>query len=234
MSLIIGVYVSTGIVISGDSRTTGIIQQQVPNPQVAGQNITVQTNINLSDSTEKVFKLFDYFGLATFGDAHINNLPIAYYVEQFEAVNNLVPPATTLDLVTLLLKYFRQLNPNLRTGLIVGGFDKNTPNIYVVDIFGNTSTRQNIIADTQTIQYGIIRGGDTDIANRLLDNQQLLPAFDVMSLQDAVDFSRHLIRTTIDHMRFEPKFPTVGGEIDTLVITKKSVDFLQHKSIKCV
>ena len=57
MSLTIGFYVPTGIVISGDSRTAGIIQQQVPNPQVDGQNITVQTNIKLSDSTEKAFKI---------------------------------------------------------------------------------------------------------------------------------------------------------------------------------
>ena len=81
MSLIIGIYVPTGIVISGDSRTTGTIREQELNPQVVGQNITVQTNIKLSDSTEKVFKLFDRFGVATFGDAQINNLPIAHYVE---------------------------------------------------------------------------------------------------------------------------------------------------------
>ena len=155
------------------------------NPQLVGQNITVQTNIKLSDSTEKVFKLFDRFGVATFGDAQINNLPIAHYVEQFEAVNNLIPPATTVDLVILLLEYLRELNPNLRTGLIVAGNDNNTPHVYGVDIFGNTWTRHNIIADTQTILYGIVRGGDTDIVNRLLNNQRLLPPFEVMSLQDA-------------------------------------------------
>jgi 20S proteasome alpha/beta subunit len=234
LSLIIGVYVPTGIVISGDSKTTGTIQEQESNPHVVGQNITVQTNIKLSDSTEKVFKLFDRFGVATFGDAQINNLPIAHYVEQFEAVINLIPPVTTVGLVILLLEYFRQLNPNLRTGLIVAGNDNNTPHVYGVDIFGNTWTRHNIIPDTQTILYGIVRGGDTDIVNRLLNNQQLIPPFEVMSLQDAVDFSRHLIRATIDQMRFEPKFPKVGGEIDTLVITSKSVLFLQHKSLKCI
>lgn len=70
--------------------------------------------------------------------------------------------------------------------------------------------------------------------NRLINNQRLLPPFEVMSLQDAVDFSRHLIRARIDQKGFEPKFPTVGGEIDTLVITNKSVLFLQQKSIKCI
>ena len=113
--------------ISGDSRTTGTIQEQESNPQVVGQNIAVQTNIKLSDSTEKVFRLYDCLGVATFGDAQINNFPIAHYVEQFEAVINLIPPETTVDLVILLLKYFRQLNPNLRTGLIVASNDNNTP-----------------------------------------------------------------------------------------------------------
>lgn len=47
----------------------------MPNPQVDVQNITVQINIKLSDLTEKVFKVFDSFGVAIFGDAHINNFP---------------------------------------------------------------------------------------------------------------------------------------------------------------
>lgn len=233
MSLIVAVYVPTGIVISGDSRTTGTTQQQIPDPQVAGQNITVQTNIKLSDSTEKVFKLFNRYGVGTYGDALINSLPIAHYVEQFEANNIQNPPATTPALVAALLLFFRNLNPNLRGGLIIGGNDNNIPHLYAVDIFANTSTRHNVVAGTQTIQYGLVRGGDTDIVNRLLNNPQLIPLFDVMSLQDAVDFSRHLIRATIDQMRFEPKFPTVGGEIDTLLITNKSTQFLQHKSLKC-
>jgi len=33
MSVIIAVYTPTGIVISGDSRTTGTLNQQIPNPQ---------------------------------------------------------------------------------------------------------------------------------------------------------------------------------------------------------
>ena len=53
-----------------------------------------------------------------------------------------------------------------------------------------------------------------------------------MNLQDAIDYSRHLIRTTIDQMRFEPRFATVGGNIDTLVITNASTEFIDLKKIK--
>src|SRR5690554_4609534 len=111
MSVIIAVYTPTGIVISGDSRTTGTLNQTVPNPQNPQQLINVQTMITLSDATLKVFKLFEKYGVGTFGDAHIDNLPIAHYIEQFE-INNLVnPPQNTTDMVTELLNYFRLFNP---------------------------------------------------------------------------------------------------------------------------
>jgi len=230
MSLIISVYVPTGIVISGDSRTTGTLTQQLPNPQQPGQNHNVQTNIVLSDATHKVFKLFDRFGVATFGDAHIGNLPIAHYVQEFEATVQNVPQ-TTKDLVTTILQYFRNNNPVPKTGFVVAGYDNNTPYVYGVDVFGNTSNRVNIIPQQNTIDYGILRGGDADVVNRLLNNQQRMPPFAAMNLQDAVDFSRHLIRATIDQMRFEPAVQTVGGDIDTLVITRNNTEFLYRKQL---
>jgi len=227
MSLIICVYVPTGVVISGDSRTTGTTTQTQPDPQNPANQITVQTNIKLSDSTHKVFKLYDRFGVATFGDAHIQNLPIAHYIEQFEITTP--APQTTQNLVTSLLTYFRNFNPIPRTGFVVSGFDNNLPFVYSIDVFGNTSNRHNLA--NNNLDYGILRGGDINIVDRLLNNPQLNPPFQVMSLQDAVDFSRHLIRATIDQMRFEPRYPTVGGEIDTLVLTSKGTSFLQRKEL---
>lgn len=228
MSLIIAVYVPTGIVISGDSRTTGTLTQQVPNPQIAGQNVNVQTSITLSDATHKVFKLFDRFALGTFGDAHINNLPIAHHLQQFEAATQ-NPPATTQALVATLLHHFRQFNPIPRTGFVVAGYDNNVPFVFGVDVFGNTSQRHNI--NRQNLEYGIVRGGDADVVNRLLNNPQRMPPFMAMNLQDAVDFSRHLIRATIDQMRFEPAVQTVGGEIDTLLLTESTTEFLYRKKL---
>ena len=93
--------------------------------------------------------------------------------------------------------------------------------------------RANIDPQTQQLEYGIIRGGDTAIVDRLLSQPKFNPPFQVMNLQDAVDYSRHLIRSTIDQMRFEPRFPTVGGEIDTLVVTWGEARFLAQKSLTC-
>ena len=228
MSLIIGLYIPTGIILSGDSRTTGTIPKQIPNPQNPQQQITVQNNIVISDFTNKVFKAFNRFGIATFGASHINNLPIAHYIEQYEAQTNPIPP-TTNDLATGLLAHFRQFNPIPSTGFIVAGYDNNDPFVYGIDVANNTTTRHNTNAQGNVF-YGIVYGGDHDIVGRLL-NQASMPIFEVMNLQDAIDFSRHLIRATINQMRFEPRFPTVGGAIDTLLVTNNSIEFIDLKKL---
>lgn len=232
MSLIVAVYVPTGIVLSGDSRTIGTISQQVPNPANPANQITVQTNIVLSDAAEKVFLLYDRFGIGTFGDALVNNMPIAHYVEQFKTQLGNNPPPPTNDLAVNLLGYFHSLNPVPRVGFLVVGYDGIDPRVVGVEVPANTTRIANVDATTNQIQYGIIRGGDTAIVDRLLSQPQFNPPFQVMNLQDAVDYSRHLIRTTIDQMRFEPRFATVGGQIDTLAATSSGARFLEHKVLK--
>lgn len=233
MSVIISVYTPTGIVISGDSRTTGTLTQQVPNPQDPQQMINIQTSITLTDATLKVFKLFDRFGIGTFGDAHIDNLPIAHYIKQFEIESGGNIPENTDEFVTKLLNYFRQFNPIPKIGFVVAGYDENEPFVFGIDTFNNSRQRSNFVQAENRIDYGIVRGGDTDVINRLLNNPQRLPLFQAMNLQDGIDFSRHLIRTTIDQMRFEPAVPTVGGEIDTLIITNDKTEFLYKKKLTC-
>lgn len=233
MSIIIAVYIPTGIVISGDSRTTGKLNQTVPNPQNPDQQINVQSLITLSDATMKVFRLFNRFGVGTFGDALIDNLPIAHYIQQFELSNLGKQPPTTEDFVAELLDYFRLFNPIPKTGFIVAGYDNNEPFVFAIDIFKSTRQRSNLNQENSRIDYGIVRGGETDVINRLLNNPKRLPIFKAMNLQDGIDFSRHLIRATIDQMRFEPAVPTVGGEIDTLIITNEGTEFLYKKELHC-
>lgn len=231
MSLIVSVHVSTGIVLSGDSRTTGTLSQQVPNPQNPTTQITVQTNIVLSDSAEKIFLLYDRFAVGTFGDALVNDMPIAHYVEQFRLQSVSTPPATTQSLANDLLAYFRSLNPVPNVSFAVAGYDNNDPWMMWVNVQANTVTRQNVDPQTNQVQYGVFYGGDTHIVGRLLSQPQFNPPFQVMNLQDAVDFSRHLIRSTIDQMRFEPRFPTVGGAIDTAIVTSSKANFIAHKTL---
>ncbi len=233
MSLIIAIYVPTGVVLSGDSRTTGTRSQQVPNPQKPAVSITVQTSIVFSDSAEKLFLLFGCYGVGTFGDALIRNMPIAHYTQEFEAQTTNNPPTSTMALATALLQYFRGLQPIPNVSLLVVGYDGNDPWVIIVDVFNNTIERGNFNPQTNQQDYGILRKGEIDIVDRLLSQPQFLPPFKVMNLQDAVDYSRHLIRSTIDQMRFEPRFATVGGPVDTLVVTRTGARFLSRKDLIC-
>lgn len=230
MSLIVAVYVPTGIALSGDSRTTGAMLR--PAVQAgAGAPVNVQTQVVVSDAAEKVFLVFGRFAVGTFGDALVNNLPIAHYVEQFELGREGAPRATE-ECARDLLGYFLGLEPSPRAGFIVCGYDGNEPQVYAVDTAHGTCERVNTREkEPERVQYGIVRGGDTAIVNRLLSEPQFNPVFETMNLQDAVDYSRHLIRSTIDQMRFEPRFPTVGGAIDTIVLSPRETRFLEHKQL---
>ena len=72
----------------------------------------------------------------------------------------------------------------------------------------------------------------------ILDNSKMtmLPeapiAWEFMSLQDAVDFAKFAIETTINAMRFQSINKTVGGPIDILIIKPNVAKWLQHKALK--
>jgi hypothetical protein len=218
MTLINCVYAPTGIIMSGDSRTTLTLTGQ--------QNYT--TNIVQSDATNKIFQVLGQFGVGTFGTAHINNLPIEHYIKEFEARNPNI--STTQQLATDLLAYFRTFNPVPDVGFLVAGYSQQLPYVYSISVVNNTCIRVN--EQNQIIIYGAAWSGDIDIINRLLSQQQSNPIYDYFNLQDAIDFSRHLIRTTIDQLRFEPRFPTVGGNIDSLAITPSKSFFVAKKELR--
>lgn len=55
--------------------------------------------------------------------------------------------------------------------------------------------------------------------------------WNLMTLQDAIDFVRYAINTTIETMRFTNVNKTVGGPIDILVITPNSSKWISHKKL---
>jgi len=233
MSLIVSVYVPTGIVLSGDSRTTGTTSQQVANPQNPGTQVTVQTNVVLSDAAEKIFLVDERCGVGTYGAALIGNLPIAHYVEQFVQQPGRAAAANPATLAQAILQFFRSMTPVPQSYFVVIGYDGTAPWVGVIDVPNNAVQRKNVDAQGATI-YGAQWGGDVAVASRLLSQPQHQPPFAVMNLQDAIDFSRHLIRSTIDQMRFEPRFPSVGGPVDTLVVSPTGARFLERKSLRCM
>lgn len=56
-------------------------------------------------------------------------------------------------------------------------------------------------------------------------------AWDLMTLQDGIDFAEYAIKTTIDTMRFQIAPKTVGGPIDILVIKPNGAQWIKHKEL---
>ena len=69
-------------------------------------------------------------------------------------------------------------------------------------------------------------------------NNQSMPVpiypiiWDAMHLQDAIDFSRFAIQSTIDAMRFQARPKNVGGPIDVLVLTPDGARWRKSKELE--
>lgn len=219
--------------MSADSRTTITMSTA---PVVAGTGGVpatpqIQTSLVLSDATNKVFLMFNKFGVSNCGAALIEGMPVAHHIEKFEQGHANAVPGSTQQLAAALLGYFVGMTPVPVVWLHVCGYDDDIPSVFVVNTKDNTSTRHN--HDGTRFTYGVRWNGDSDITNRLAGGNTVRIAYDALNIQDAVDFSRHLIRATIDQMRFELNFPSVGGPIDTLLLIAKSSRFLARREDKC-
>ena len=246
MSLIVTVVVPTGIVMSGDSRTSYLQPAMDPPPLPSAVAVTpagaeppprtpvaapvtprpIPTGLIISDATYKVFLLYGKFGISTCGASLIDGMPVAHHVEAFE-LQHATPPASPHALSIALLAYFRAMTPIPQVSFQLAGYDGNEAHSEFINVGANTIDRGNTAGN----QSGAWWAGDNEIATRLAATANV--AWGSLNVQDAVNFSRHLIRATIDQMRFELRFPTVGGPIDTLLINPKGSKFLLRKEHRC-
>lgn len=231
MSLAVIVYVPAGIVIAADSRTTMTRREQ---RDADGQRVAVEQPLVLSDNAYKVIALRKVpIGIATYGTAVIRNRMVDSHVASFEEAV-LRPQDEVESVADKLVEHFRKQFPNVAVGFYVAGYRSEEERAVPYVLHCNTAKEPYVKrlneSDSGKLVYGVARGGDTLIVNRLIAKDQL-PVFSAMPLQDAVDYAIHLIRTTIDELRFEPRFPSVGGPIDVLVITPSEMRFVQRKEL---
>ncbi len=232
MSLVVTVYVPSGIVMAADSRMT--VQRN--DERVEGEQTTrVQQQLVLSDSAYKVVELRKLgVGIAIYDAGIIDNQPADSHVHRFEE-EVLTTEDDVLSVGDKFLAYFQESFPGVAVGYHIAGYRQEerarVPHVLVGHTVREPGIRRVNVDENGTTQYGITRAGDTLIANRLID-ANYLPLFTAMPLQDAVDYAVHLIRSTIDTMRFEPRFPSVGGPIDVLAVTPEGIRWVQRKELR--
>jgi len=229
MSLVITLYVREGIVMASDSRLSINSQLQSPNGSSSVNMVTT-----ITDSNTKIFMAFDRIGISTFGQAAINGIPVAGFIESFI---HLQAPQNSISVKQLshkLLDYFCQFNPIPDIGFHVGGYDQSShesiPLIYRVVPTLRQVTLSNPPQKGEQIQ-GASWDGEGDTLARLIQpvslaqqpgTQNPLPHYpipwQIFTLQDAIDFAVFAIDTTIKSFRFQSRPKTVGGPIDVMVI----------------
>ncbi len=232
MSLVVTVYVPSGIVMAADSRVTATRREE----KKEGQQTTIkEQQVVLSDHGYKVIALdVAPVGVSCFDAAIINNEPIDSHIRRF-AEEALAKGDNVSEVAGKLVSYFKSRFPNVPVGFHVCGYqvEKNisVPYIYTCHTAKEISPTRRNVNPQGNVVYGLTFSGDTSVIQRLIA-KDFVPRFDAMPLQDAVDYAIHLIRTTIDTLRFEPRFPTVGGAIDILVITPPGkLNFVQRKEL---
>jgi hypothetical protein len=235
MTFIIAIYVREGIVVASDSRLTLNTTSQ------EGERQVVKMAVAESDSNSKLFLTNSKVGIATYGQADIQGVPIAGYVESF-IKENLTNESQVDEIPQRILKYFRDLSQSLDTVFIITGYKKilNTweQQVWEVKISKNSATRVD-----QPGTQGAYWGGEGDVLSRLLqpvgikndEGFQAYPNYPIQfgyfTLQDAIDYGIYAVKVTIDTMRFHPRPKTVGGPIDVLVIKPDEAIWVQKKTL---
>lgn len=228
MTLLIAVYVPAGIALAADSRLTRTVIQKTTSGE---ETVQQQSLMVLSDASNKLVELRRVeCAVGLYDNALLEGQPIDAHIKRFEE-ERLVDGDDVETTAQKLHDYLRTTFDAARVGFYVAGYrveDRvSVPHLYV----GHTKKellRPNL--NGGKIVYGVSRAGDNEVANRLI-RQESLPAFDAMPLQDAVDYAVHLIRATIDTLRFEPRHPTVGGPIDVMTVTPDGCSWVRKKEV---
>ena len=235
MSFIIALHIGDGLVMASDSRIT----YDTTTNNLDGSK-TVERGVHFSNSTPKTFLTSSNVGISYCGNSTINNKPITGYIESFIEEHKDEDVDAIKDLI---IPYFSGLERNLNTTFIVGGY-KTEEGVLKLKLYRlNTSPANVEVLDTST--QGALWSGETDIMSRILRPVRLLTTdgklvemvnypilWQYFTLQDAVDFARYAVKTTIDTMRFQRRVKTVGGAIDILVIKPTEAFWIEKRQLR--
>jgi len=254
-TVIVGVALSEGIILAGDSRLTLITSQTFPGYMV------------ISDNNSKIFSI-GKFGLSTYGEAFLQNRTIASWVADFAVANQ--NPNDDVDAFAKRFSdyigdlYDKQFTkePKQPLGFLIAGYDSKGkgkllslefPGIRVPIESQNTSDKQGVQwrGDTITI-VRLIKGFDPrigtistwssipqaqkdDMTKQISGFEYFIP-YNALMLQDGVDFATALVKMTVTFQRFSygtlgnaGAIPSVGGAVDVLVVRPTGVEWVKQK-----
>lgn len=235
MSLTIAVHVNEGIVIASDRRLT------FTTTETKDKIKQIQIGTHITDTTDKTFLCPNNIGISICGDSSISNKPISGFIRNM-ILTHFNENTLINDVPNIIIDYFSQFNPIPNSTFLVAGYLKNPSSIIQKLFRVNTATKT--IEEIDTSNQGAAWNGEISTLCRLIQpvgqknsdgTYTDLPYEEILwnyfTLQDAVDFARYSIETTIQTMRFKKVVKTVGGDIDILVITPDEARWIQKAQL---
>lgn len=235
MSFIIAVYVNEGIVLASDRRATYSGAEDVN-----GQKI-LKIGLHTTNTNDKTFICSNGSGISTCGDSSLLGKPINGYIQKM--IREKIKRNTSVeDIPQIILDYFCGLSPTLDTRFIVAGYKNNSDNTTVQNLYDVQLINKKIDLINTDSQGAHWAGEFLTISRIMLDVAEKrdgkyidLPyegvPFNYFTLQDAVDFARFAVETTINTMHFKNVIETVGGNVDVLVITPDDTKWIQKTEL---
>lgn len=234
MSFIIALHIGEGLVMASDSRIT--YDTTTSNPDGTK---TIERGVHFNNSSPKTFLTPANVGVSYCGDATIQKKPITGYIERFidehkeddvEAIAKKIEP------------YFTAIDENLDISFHIGGYKKEGETLKQKLYHVNTKTKK--VSEQDTSMQCAIWSGQTDVLSRLINpayyknkdgEYKDLPYYPILwqyfTLQDAIDFARYAVKTTIDTMNFQSRIKSVGGPIDILVIKPTEAIWIEKRQL---
>ena len=235
MSFLIAVHVNEGIVLASDRRTT------YTNTQEIDGKIIKRIGIHTTNSTDKTFLCPNGAGISTCGDASLLGKPITGYIQ--EMIRTKIQVDSTIEsMPQIIIDYFNALENVPDTTFIIAGYDTVDEGKKQQAIF-KVNVKAKSVEKTDTYSQGATWEGETFTLTRLIQPVAIkrgsqyidLPFEEILwsyfTLQDAVDFAKYAVETTIQTMRFKNVVETVGGSVDILVITPDETNWLQKEQL---
>ncbi len=235
MSFLIEVHVNEGIVLAGDRRTT------YSSVYKTAETVVNNIGVHVTNSTNKVFLCPNGAGISLCGDASLNHKPIAGYIQEMIRVR--IHETTKIEEVPKIINdFFGVVLPKPNLTFFVAGY--TTLNAGKKQKVYKINVADGKITEIDTDAQGASWEGETLTLSRLLQPVAIkdpagryyeLPdekiLWEYFTLQDAVDFAKYAVETTIKTMRFKNVVETVGGNVDILIITPEKSYWLNKTEL---
>lgn len=261
MSLIVTVYVNDGIVMASDSRTTltnsvvinnMLVQNYFPLSDTTFKTFLCKNNCGISTCGDASYNNRPIAGLIdNFIETEIScNTPVTEMPQKL--LDYLDKHDSSRISIFHICGYERQDNNIIQHAYrVVSGNNKSTMEIIENNNHGAFWNGETATL-TKILKNQIVNPTTIDVNNlsfKIGEQSILLPsaividkstverysdteiAWDLMSIQDAIDFAKYAIETTIKTMQFQSVAKTVGGPIDILTITPNGAKWIKHKKI---